>query len=68
MRAYLANLRAWYNYVPRLRMARARELLLVSTQSGTEIAAAVGVADPFYFARRFRPIHGCSPTQFRQYL
>jgi len=48
-----------------LKMARARSLLDTTTQSITEIAAAVGYADPLYFSRHFRRVHGVSPTQYR---
>jgi AraC family transcriptional regulator, arabinose operon regulatory protein len=53
-------------YSKRLRMARARELLISTRWSVAEIATAVGYADPFYFARHFRAVNGCSPTAFRR--
>jgi AraC-like DNA-binding protein len=53
-------------YLKRLRMARARELLLTTTMDVHEIAAAVGYADPFYFSRQFHRVHGCSPTTYRR--
>jgi AraC-like DNA-binding protein len=52
-------------YLTRLRMARARELLALSTLTVKEVAAAVGYEDPFYFSRRFHDLHGCSPSDFR---
>lgn len=53
-------------YLKRLRSARARELLIMSELSVTEIAAAVGYQDALYFSRQFRSINGVSPSQFRE--
>lgn len=53
------------DYVKRLRSARARELLLTTNRSVTEIAVDVGYADPFYFSRQFRAVNGVSPKAFR---
>src|SRR5690606_25707388 len=53
-------------YVKRLRMARARELLVTTGVDVRDIAAAVGYDDPFYFSRQFRAVHGCSPSAYRQ--
>ena len=52
-------------YVKRLRMARARQLLITSNRTVAEIAAAVGYPDPFYFSRHFRAVNGVSPREFR---
>lgn len=48
-----------------LKMARARALLDTTSMSVREIAAAVGYADPLYFSRHFRRVHGVNPTQYR---
>lgn len=53
-------------YVKRLRMARARELLVTTTAPVAVIADTVGYHDPFYFSRQFRTVHGCSPSTYRQ--
>ena len=53
-------------YVKRLRMARARQLLVTSDHTIAEIAAIVGYADAFYFSRQFHVVHGASPSQFRE--
>jgi len=53
-------------YVKRLRMARARQLLITSELSVAEIAATVGYGDPFYFSRQFREVSGQSPREFRR--
>lgn len=52
-------------YAKRLRMARACELLTTTPRPISEIARAVGYADPLYFSRQFRSVHGCSPSRFR---
>lgn len=52
-------------YVKRLRMARARALLITSDRSIAEIAAEVGYPDQFYFSRQFRAVTGASPRAFR---
>lgn len=48
-----------------LRMARARELLGLTSMPVGEVAAEVGFTDAFYFSRTFRRTHGCSPSAFR---
>lgn len=52
-------------YQRRLRIARARELLLSTRLSIAEIAGAVGYTDQFYFSRQFRAVTGSSPSEFR---
>lgn len=52
-------------YTKRLRMARARELLITSSREIGDIAEAVGYTDAFYFSRQFRTVHGCSPSDYR---
>lgn len=54
------------DYLARLRSARARELLITTESSISEIAAAVGYDDALYFSRRFRSINGVSPSDFRR--
>lgn len=53
-------------YVKRLRMARACELLITTPRTVAEVASAVGYDDPFYFSRQFRAVHGCSPVRYRE--
>jgi AraC-like DNA-binding protein len=53
-------------YVKRLRMARARQLLLTSDHRVAEIAAAVGYPDPYYFSRHFTAVNGMNPSEFRR--
>ena len=52
-------------YVKRLRMARARQLLIVTESSIAEIAASVGYPDPFYFSRQFSAVNHASSRDFR---
>jgi len=53
-------------YVKRLRMARARQLLIASEASVADLAGEVGYADPFYFSRQFRAVTGLSPRSYRE--
>lgn len=52
-------------YTKRLRMARARELLITSSRDIADIGLAVGYPDAFYFSRQFRTVHGVSPSEYR---
>ncbi|MCJ8013261.1 AraC family transcriptional regulator [Paenibacillus sp. KQZ6P-2] len=53
-------------YVQRLRLTRAGELLMdVSLQIG-EIASSVGYPDLYTFSRAFKRYHGCSPSDYRR--
>lgn len=45
-------------------MAEARALLLARGLSVREVAARVGFADAAYFSRRFRQVHGASPSSW----
>ena len=53
-------------YQTQLRMARARELLDTTSRPIADVAAAVGYADSFYFARQFKRVHGMTPLVFRR--
>ncbi len=55
-------------YRMRRRIDRARELLLDPALSVSEVAHAVGFADPFLFSARFRAHTGISPSAFRKGL
>lgn len=52
-------------YQTQLRMSRARELLDTTDLPVAQIAARVGYADPFYFARQFTSVHGVPPIRYR---
>jgi signal transduction histidine kinase/DNA-binding LacI/PurR family transcriptional regulator/AraC-like DNA-binding protein len=55
-----------WDYLNRYRIQKAKELLLLTDESITAIAAEVGYDDVGYFGRVFREIAGCSPRAFRQ--
>lgn len=52
-------------YVIRLRMHRARQLLSDPTIPVSRVAQLVGYDDAYYFSRLFRRRHGSSPSAFR---
>jgi signal transduction histidine kinase/DNA-binding LacI/PurR family transcriptional regulator/AraC-like DNA-binding protein len=54
-----------WDYINRYRICKASELLLLSNESITEIAAQVGYEDGGYFSRVFREITGCSPRAYK---
>lgn len=49
-----------------LKMARARDLLDTTSLPISAVAAAVGYADPLYFSRHFRRVHGANPSSYRE--
>ncbi|WP_128630488.1 helix-turn-helix domain-containing protein [Paenibacillus oralis] len=53
------------DYLIRHRMSRARQLLVATSCSVSEIAESVGYGDAHYFSRLFRKHTGCSPSEFR---
>jgi AraC family transcriptional regulator, regulatory protein of adaptative response / methylphosphotriester-DNA alkyltransferase methyltransferase len=53
------------DYLTRVRMERARELLCESWHSVQEIARAVGYREPAQFAKAFRRAYGVSPSELR---
>ena len=52
-------------YQTQLRMTRARDLLDTTKLSVSDIAAACGYTDPFYFSRQFRRVHGITALRYR---
>ena len=52
-------------FLERERIARAKQLLTVTSRSIAAIAEEVGFASPFYFASRFKKYTGLSPREFR---
>ncbi len=52
-------------YIARVRLERARELLIGSMRRVTEIAFACGFSDSLYFSRAFRKAYGISPREYR---
>ena len=55
-----------FAFLRRYRLQRAKELLHDERLSVAEVAAAVGIPDPYYFSRAFRRMEGMSPRQYRQ--
>ncbi|REK71224.1 helix-turn-helix domain-containing protein [Paenibacillus paeoniae] len=54
-------------YVNRVRIDRAKELLLSSSLTVQEIASKVGYTSGIYLSRKFKQITGLSPGQFRDH-
>lgn len=52
-------------YVLSLRIEEAKELLMYSSMSISEVAVSIGIAEPSYFSRIFRKYVGLSPTEYR---
>lgn len=57
-----------YEYVLKLRMERAKELLENKENKIIDIAERLGYADNHYFSKAFRNYYGISPSQFRNNL
>ena len=53
-------------YLRRVRVQKARELLQDPKLSISEVAFAAGFADPAYFARVFKEDTGVSPNAWRK--
>ena len=53
------------NWLIRIRMQRAGELLENSNLRIKEIAMCVGYEDQFYFSRLFKLVHGIAPSAYR---
>jgi AraC-like DNA-binding protein len=54
------------HYLTRYRVQQAKQLLLTTDKTITEIAMEVGFSDSNYFSRVFRQEAGVSPVTFRQ--
>lgn len=52
-------------YVARCRISAAKEYLREGELSVSQISDKLGFPDPHYFARRFRQVAGCTPTEYR---
>jgi len=55
-----------WQYLTRLRIAHAQDLLLSTNSSITDIGCQVGFGDAAYFSRKFRAETGLSPQAFRK--
>jgi AraC-like DNA-binding protein len=54
------------NFLMRLRIHRATQLLDTTSESISVIAHSVGYDDPLYFSRAFRRVHEVSPSGYRE--
>lgn len=54
------------NYLIRLRMDKAREILSEGHFSVQEVAKQVGYDDPYYFSKLFKKRYGCSPSEYKK--
>ncbi len=52
--------------IRRVRLERARELLLKTRTAVNEIAYDIGFACPSYFTKAFKQAYGCTPSSFRE--
>ena len=53
-------------FLLKIRMERAKELLRYTDLTVGEVAEKVGFADALYFSRAFRRYAACSPSEFRR--
>lgn len=52
-------------YLTKIRMDKAKELLTTTECSMKEICSMVGYADPNYFSRSFKKNVGVTPTEYK---
>ena len=52
-------------YIKKLRMGHARQLLRNSRLTISEIGEQCGYRNAYYFCRIFRKVHGCTPGEYR---
>jgi AraC-like DNA-binding protein len=57
-----------YEYVQRVRLKKAQELLIRTDRSVAEIGRDVGHPDPYHFSRMFRRSVGASPIKYRKQM
>lgn len=54
------------DYILKLRLDRAKEILRDSSMKVSDVARIVGFADPYYFTRMFKKEIGLSPREYRK--
>lgn len=52
-------------YINLMRIERAKELIRYTNESFSDIAAAVGFANLYYFSRMFKKEVGCTPSEYK---
>ncbi|MDQ0877824.1 AraC-like DNA-binding protein/mannose-6-phosphate isomerase-like protein (cupin superfamily) [Paenibacillus sp. V4I3] len=52
-------------YFLRMKIQKAAQMLSLTGQSIKEVAANIGITDPYYFSRLFKKMTGSSPTAYR---
>ncbi len=57
-----------YEYVQKMRLKKAQELLIRTDKSIAEIGREVGHPDPYHFSRTFRRNVGLSPANYRKQM
>ena len=55
----------FWEYVTKLRMDKAKELLMMTDETITGIALQIGYESEYYFSRKFKEYVGKSPKQYR---
>ncbi len=53
-------------YLTRIRMKRAKELLKCTSMKSSEIGYEIGYKDPHYFSYLFKKTQNCSPKEYRE--
>lgn len=54
-----------FEYFLRMKIQRAAQMLSLTSLSIKEVAANIGITDPYYFSRLFKKITGSTPTAYR---
>ncbi|NQX63343.1 AraC family transcriptional regulator [Paenibacillus qinlingensis] len=52
-------------YFLRMKIQKAAQMLSLTSLSIKEVAATIGISDPYYFSRLFKKITGSAPSTFR---
>jgi YesN/AraC family two-component response regulator len=53
------------NYLIKIRLDKAKELLDEGGLSVKVVAKMVGYDDPYYFSKLFKKYHGCAPSKYK---
>ncbi|MCR4688251.1 MAG: response regulator [Saccharofermentans sp.] len=56
---------SFVEYVTKKRMAKAKQLLRMTSKKAGDIACEIGYKDPRYFSFVFKKYQGCTPSQYR---